>query len=127
MRPDLVRLHLDQAEVTPHRKDEGCSDLKILPNRVTVTTQSPRSSILILTDACWPGWTASVDGSPVRVWPIHAGIHRGVVLTPGHHNVVFDFEPGVLWLGLCISGGSLTAIACAALIAYRRRLTAISP
>ena len=50
---------------------------------------------MILRDAFYPGWTASVDGEPA---PIHRAnvIFRALQVPAGQSRVVFAFEPH-LW------------------------------
>jgi hypothetical protein len=123
MEPDLVRLGLDRgpAVSVAGRPDAGCTDINVRPNEVTMTTDSAQSSVLILTDGYWPGWTATIDGIPARAWPIHGGLHRGVLLPPGAHKVAYIFSPTLLWLGLGLSGGTLSLVLAAFLKAWSGR------
>jgi hypothetical protein len=78
---------------------------------VTITQYSPESirlsadgpGYLVLTDAYYPGWIATVDGSPAPI--LRADImFRAVELPAGTHTVEFRFEPVAVKIGLWISG-----------------------
>jgi len=59
---------------------------------VTLATSRPDSTLLVLTDTAYPGWTATVDGRRVPI--VRANWHfRGVYLPPGDHVVRFDYRP----------------------------------
>ncbi|MBT7597358.1 MAG: YfhO family protein [Gemmatimonadetes bacterium] len=61
---------------------------------------------LVLTDADYPGWTATVDGEAV---PIETANHmfRGVPLTPTAQRVEFDYDPASFRLGMWLSVAGL--------------------
>jgi len=59
---------------------------------VALATSRPDSTLLVLTDTAYPGWTATVDGRRVPI--VRANWHfRGVYLPPGDHVVRFDYRP----------------------------------
>jgi hypothetical protein len=72
------------------------------PGRIVVRADGAGSGWLLLADAWYPGWRATVDG---RVAPIVAVDHalRGVALTAGEHRVEFEYVPFSLRLGLALS------------------------
>ena len=81
-------------------------------DRVMISAQSDRGGYLVLTDAWFPGWTASVDGRDTRVERAdHA--FRAVKLGPGRHDVEFRYAPTSVRLGLALS--ALAAIVTGAL------------
>jgi hypothetical protein len=61
-----------------------------------------RDAYLVLTDADYPGWIATVDGEPV---PIETANHmfRGVRLVPTAQRVEFDYAPASFRLGMWLS------------------------
>lgn len=61
---------------------------------------------LVLRDAFYPGWKATVDGQPARVEQADF-MFRAVVLDKGFHKVEFMFEPASQTLGLTMSAVSL--------------------
>lgn len=62
---------------------------------VRVEVSAERASFLVLNDLWYPSWRAYVDGEEV---PIHRAniLFRAVRVPPGHHSVVFSFEPFAL-------------------------------
>ena len=98
-------------DLPPAADGEGCVGRAMITsyegNRVRVRTESPRDGLLVLTDAYYPGWVATVDGVQR---PIHRadGIFRGVWLPAGRHEVVFRFRPARL-----MAGGALSVLGLA--------------
>jgi hypothetical protein len=75
-----------------------------------------RDGVLILRDACFPGWTARVDGVEVPI-ACEDILFRAVRLPAGAREVVFSYQPAsvrigaalsaagiALWLGLALAG-----------------------
>ena len=61
------------------------------PERVVIQTNSPAESVLVLSDAYYPGWQATIDGETTAVYPANT-YFRGILLPAGEHEVVFTFE-----------------------------------
>jgi len=62
------------------------------PERIVVTTSSDAPSLLVLRDAFYPGWRATIDGAPAEIYPADV-LFRGVALTAGAHEVRFVYDP----------------------------------
>lgn len=107
----MATVPVTDADLPPAATDEGCVGRAVITsyesNRVRVRTESPRDGLLVLTDAYYPGWVATVDGVER---PVHRadGIFRGVWLPAGWHEVVFRFRPARL-----VAGGALSALGLA--------------
>jgi uncharacterized membrane protein YfhO len=73
------------------------------PNTVVVGVDAPRAGYLILADAYYPGWEATIDGQPTALlradWVV-----RSVQVPAGHHQIEFRFRPNSLVVGGVISG-----------------------
>lgn len=80
-------------------------------DHVVIEVDTDERGMLILLDQFFPGWVATVDGQPARVWPVNH-LFRGVLVEPGRSHVVFAYEPVSFELGLVLS-----AIASASLVA----------
>ena len=74
------------------------------PERVAiqVTVDGLEPALLLLTDANYPGWEATVDGLEV---PIHQAnlLFRAVFVPPGSHEVIFSFAPTSFAIGRLVS------------------------
>lgn len=89
------------------------------PERIVLRVQAPGPRPLVLSDTHYPGWQATVDGSPV---PVHRAnyLFRMVCVPAGAHTVEFRFrQPGLLPGALL--AGATAAGAVALLVAERRR------
>jgi len=76
------------------------------------------AGLLLLADALYPGWQATVDGEPVVIYAAD-GLLRGVFVAEGAHEVVFTFRPRSLHTGAAVSLVGLFTVAMLALWAAR--------
>lgn len=72
------------------------------PERIVVRVGRTRPGVLVLADAHYPGWRATVNGRPAEIFPVD-GLFRGVELSEGEHEVVFAYRPASLGVGLGIT------------------------
>jgi hypothetical protein len=72
------------------------------PERVVIETSTTGRGLLVLNDTYYPGWEASVDGSPTTIILTDVAF-RGVVVEPGAHRVVFDYRPWSVRFGAAVS------------------------
>ena len=91
------------------------------PGEISVTTRGePARQLLIVSESFDLGWSAAVDGTPVRVERVN-GDFLGCVVPAGEHLATFVFRPRHLRVGQGISlGGVLVAVAIA-LVGWRSR------
>ena len=87
------------------------------PERVEIHTAGDVPGLLLLADAFYPGWHASVDGREVPIYPANV-LFRGVPVPAGEHSVVFTFEPTGWRLGLLAGGTALVLITALGLLAW---------
>jgi len=76
------------------------------PNHIVIETESDATATLVLADAHYPGWRATVDGKNTDISPAN-GFFRSVVVPAGSHEVVFDYQPMSWRWGLWISAVTL--------------------
>ena len=69
---------------------------------------------LILSDAFYPGWRATVDGQPALVHQVRAANLRAVPVPEGARVVTFHYAPGSVRWGFLVSGITLAALVAAA-------------
>jgi hypothetical protein len=84
---------------------------------VEIEARLDAPGLLILADSFYRGWVATVDGTPVEIFPANH-LFRAVVLPEGRHRVRFEYDPWSLKAGIGVSLASGVAIA---LLALRRR------
>ena len=87
------------------------------PERIVIRTRSNMPGLLVLKEAYYPGWQATVNGEPAEIYPTNV-LFRGVAAPPGESEVVFTYRPHTWRIGLRISlaGGLLwllLALGCA--------------
>ncbi len=76
------------------------------PNRIRLTAAGP--GILILAEASYPAWRASVDGKAAELLTA-GGWGRAVEIGPGTHAVEITYDPALFRAGLAISLLALAA------------------
>jgi hypothetical protein len=74
-------------------------------NRLTINANLQCKGMVILSDAWYPGWRATVDGKPARIYEVYGGV-RGVIAEAGKHVIEMRYRPWSI-----LTGGALTLIA----------------
>ena len=85
---------------------ESCSgdEIEVLTrsaNRVRLRANMRCTGMVILADSAFPGWQATIDRQPARIWETY-GVTRGVVTPAGIHEIEFAFRPRSVFLGLAL-------------------------
>ena len=88
------------------------------PSEVVVRTDCASESLLVLADAFYPGWRATVDRAPAAVLPAYCAL-RAVFVPAGAHEVVFTYRPTSFTAGAAISAAALVTLLCIVLFAPR--------
>ncbi len=70
--------------------------------RLAMTVETGSPSIVVVRTAYDPGWTATVDGTPVDVLPAD-GFLMGIPVTDGEHAIALTYRDGDILLGLLLS------------------------
>jgi hypothetical protein len=71
--------------------------------RVEIEAESTADGFLVVCDAFWPGWTATLDGRPTVVVRADALV-RGVRWPAGRHVLAMEYDPPEARWGLVVSG-----------------------
>ncbi|MFW6042344.1 MAG: YfhO family protein [Chloroflexota bacterium] len=87
--------------------------------RVEIAVESEADGLLVLTDAHYPGWRATVDGEEAAIQQVD-GLFRGVFVPAGSHRVTFTFTSRPFEVGRVLSVLAL-ALWAVALTALKRR------
>lgn len=124
---DPARMVLTEAPpqaTLPHTKSADLGTAQIITrtfNRVELEVQAKEDAILILSDAYYPGWTATIDDIPAEIFPAYYQF-RGVIVPEGIHRVTFNYFPGSFQIGLLLSvTACIGSSAAAAYLLLRRR------
>lgn len=86
--------------------------------RLESTTDNP--AVVVLADAYYPGWNATIEGESAELFPIfHA--FRGIVVPAGTHEVTMTYRPRSFYIGYAVSWCTLMVSAAVSLIVIVRR------
>jgi hypothetical protein len=75
-------------------------------NAVTISVTSSSGALLVLSDAYYPGWRASLDGKETYIYRTNYAF-RGIRVPNGSHTARFYYDPGSFRIGLWVSGISV--------------------
>lgn len=86
----------DRALPTPDGALGTAAILSRQPERVVIEVDALQRALLVLTDAYYTGWRATIDGEPVEILPANHAV-RGVMIPEGKHVVEFKYRtPGLI-------------------------------
>ncbi len=95
------------------------------PEHIEMEVKADGDGYLVLTDAWYPGWAATVDGKPVDI--VRANVYfRAVPIEAGEHRVEFRYEPQALRVGAFISAVAWIVVAIVLAASLGRRFTRIN-
>ena len=84
------------------------NDHNLAPGEYRMQVDSARKQFLVVSDSFYPGWEATVDGEPVKIYRANQAF-RAIVMPAGKHEVEFRYRPKSFRYGAWISGTSLFA------------------
>ncbi len=89
---------------------DGTARVRLIEeNIMEVDVFSSAPAFLVTSDTFYPGWKATIDGSPTHIYQTNY-LLRGVVVPAGTHLVRFEFKPSSFYYGLAGTGLSLLVI-----------------
>src|SRR5579885_136738 len=91
----------DQARLT-HRSD----------NALSAEVQMACRGMVVFSETYYPGWRATVDGRPARIYEAY-GVLRGVVVDGGKHRIEMHYRPATAYLGAVFTFSGLLSVAVA--------------
>jgi hypothetical protein len=89
------------------------------PEQVVIRAHLEEPGLLLLTDAMYPGWEATVDGEAAAICRADL-LFRAVALDAGEHRVVFAFRSRELLAGAVTSGLGLAVLGAVSAFATGR-------
>jgi hypothetical protein len=104
---------------TTERPAPAPADVRILratDTSLQLATSADRAAFVVISNLHYPGWTAELDGLPLRLYRADY-VLQGVWVPAGVHRVVLRYRPTALAWGaaLSLSAVALTALASVAL------------
>jgi hypothetical protein len=108
----------DSSRSGPLEVDRGTVErLEYRPNHVDLDVTCGGTCFMVLSDLYLPGWIATVNGKPTRIYQTN-GVVRGVFVPQGKQHIDFAYRPKSIIWGLAIT---LTTLAVVVVIAVRSR------
>ena len=71
-------------------------------NKIKIKSNSKNDGILVLTDIFYPGWNATIDGNPTKIFKAN-GLVRSIIVPAGEHLIEFEYLPISFTMGLIFS------------------------
>ena len=93
---------IDSAESCSAEGEAAIQINKETPQSVSVTIDAEKSGWLLMADTWYPGWVATVDGSPVNIYKADY-LLRAIPVESGQHDVEFYYQPESFMIGLAIT------------------------
>jgi hypothetical protein len=91
--------------------------LEHYPNQVAIEAEMECRGMVVVADAFFPGWHATVDDTPVPITEVYGAL-RAVEAGPGRHRIEMRYRPGsVIWGAMATLAGWLMAT----ILAFRLR------
>ncbi len=86
---------------------------------VRIEVDAPSPGTLVLSDAYYPGWRATIDEAPAKIYPANY-LFRGVLVDTGKHTIEFYYFPMSFKVGLVLSATGILVFIGLLLIRPRR-------
>lgn len=92
---------------------------RLTPERLVLTTDLDRRSVVSVAQQFAPGWHATLDGEDVALTEVD-GLFLGVDVPPGRHEIELTYRPSWLTTTLVLSGLAVVATIALAVFGGRR-------
>jgi len=79
------------------------------PERVVIRTSGSAPAALVLADAWYPGWEATLDGAPAAI-ALADTAFRAVMVPEGEHRVEMRYRPRSFRLGIAFAAAAAAAL-----------------
>jgi hypothetical protein len=97
---------------TPNAKDEGEITIgESSANRIDLSVRAPGPRLLIVKNAYFPGWRASVDGHATPVLRVNGMVQGIAIATAGVHDVRLSYFPASFSYGAALAAAALFGFA----------------
>jgi len=97
------------------------TDYTLTPNTTTFTVHAPGPGVVVLSEAFWPGMTATVNGRPAAVFRVNTAMRGVVIGGQGTWVVTFAYRPRYWSIAAWMAATGAAVIAALAALALRER------
>jgi hypothetical protein len=87
---------------------------------VRIEAEAEGPALLVVNDAWWPGWEATIDGAPVEIQRADVLV-RAIPFPAGRHLLEMRYSPPEVAWGLAASAAGVAALAVLLVLERRRR------
>lgn len=91
--------------------------------RVTIEAEAEGAGVLVVNDAYWPGWFATIDGAPAEIIPADVLV-RAIPFPAGRHRLEMRYAPPEVAIGMALSAVGVASLAAWVVIERGRRRAA---
>jgi len=89
-------------------------------SKMVMQVGANQEAVLVVSETFYPGWVATIDGEPTKLFPVYHAL-RGVVVPSGEHEVIMQYEPQSFRVGLMVSMCGMIAGCLAAIFLLVRK------
>jgi hypothetical protein len=94
------------------------------PNRIVVQADMRCRGMVVIGQTYFPGWVATVDEHPARIWEAYSTL-QGVVVDTGRHRIELRYRPISVYIGAVLTGFGLLLALMAQTIGSRLSISSI--
>ena len=108
----LLEVRSDELPQLPGGKIDASSETRLTgyePTHLTIETNAPTDTVLVVSEIFYPGWKATIDGRPARIL-LADYLLRGVAVPAGRHKVEMSYSLPSGYLGAVISISTLASL-----------------
>jgi uncharacterized membrane protein YfhO len=91
-------------------------------NRAEISVNAASRGLMVVSEADYPGWSATVNGRPATIYKVNGAL-RGIGVPAGHSRVVMRYAPWTVYAGGAVSLLTFGGVAGAWLFAFWRHRT----
>lgn len=113
MAPEQFRLKVKQIptlEQAAHAPAGRMNSIRHDWNRIWLDVTADQPALVMLNEAWYPGWKATVDGTPQEILKAD-GVFQGLWVESGNHKIELTYDPPLFKLGLCGAGATTLLLA----------------
>ncbi len=100
-----------------------CHFVTYTPEYAAIDVDAAQDGYLVLTDAYYPGWVATIDGQPTNIERADV-MFRAVKVPAGQHRVEMRYEPQSFRIGMWVTIGAWAILIAAWAVVLRGRTNA---